>query len=360
MKDIFELQSEVSRKIAVALRGELSVIDSEKLGAGKPHHFEVFNLYIKGRYYWSLRTEEGFQRSLQHYQEAIARDSGYAPAYAGMADTYSLMGMYGMMAQADAVSRANAAATKAIELDGSLAEAHASLGYIQKNRFEWAAAEASFRRAIELKPGYAQAHHWYSIYLSQHGRFSEAIAESKLAISLDPLATSTNAQLGTVLLLARRYDEAITQYQRILQEDSTFASAHQIIGEAYSYKRDYHRALASFEMAVKAGALGREDHEQMADKGFALAMSGRGREAMEVLAELLARHRRNPKGVSANIATVYTALGSTELAFTFLSQALELRDSEIGYLKVDPRWDRLRSDQRFDSLLARVGFKAGS
>jgi tetratricopeptide (TPR) repeat protein len=246
---------------------------------------------------------------------------------------------------------------RAIELDDSLAEAHASLGYILKNRFEWEAAEKSLRRAIELKPGYAQAHHWYSIYLSQHGRFPEALEESKVAISLDPLAMSTNAQLGAVLLLARRYDEAIEQHERVLLMDPSFASAHQIIGEASAYKGDYVRALTSYEMASKVGALGREDHEQLADRGFALAMSGRRREAEQVAAELLQRYQRNPRGVAANIATIYVAIGETDLAFKWLSEGLVRQDPELGYLKVDPRWDRLRSDPRFAALLARVGFQ---
>jgi tetratricopeptide (TPR) repeat protein len=241
-------------------------------------------------------------------------------------------------------------------LDPTLAEAFASLGYVQKNRFEWAASEASLRKAISLKPGYAQAHHWFSILLSQHGRFTEAIEASKAAILHDPLSMSTHAQLGTVLLLARRYDESIQQYEKILEMDPTFASAHQIIGECHAYKGEYDRALTSYQQAARVAALGREDHEQLADRGFALARAGRPREAQRILAELMERHKRSPKGVSANIATVYVALGQIERAFTWLGRAVELRDPEIGYLKVDPRWDALRADRRFDDLLKQVGF----
>jgi len=173
---------------------------------------------------------------------------------------------------------------------------------------------------------------------------------------LDPFSISTNAQLGTVLLLARRYDDAIAQYENILQLDPTYATAHQVIGEAYSYKREYDRAIAAFQMAAKVGALGREDHEQQADLGYALAMAGRSGEATTVVNGLLDRQRRNPRGIAANIATIYAALRSTDLAFMWLDRAVELRDSEVGYLKVEPRWDVLRSDARFDRLLARVGF----
>lgn len=360
VKDIFQIQAEVSRKIAIALKGELTVVEAERLRPAGARDFEAFNLYLKGRYHWSLRSEDGFRRSLQYYQEAIGRDPRYALAHAGMADTYSLMGAYGMMLNSDAAARAMEAALKAVDLDPSLAEAHASLGYAQKNRFEWAAAETNLKRAIALKPGYAPAHHWYSIYLTQQGDFTGATSEIKTAISLDPFSISANTHLGTVLLLGRRYDDAIAQYQKTLAMDASFSTAHQSIGEAYAYKKDHDRAIASYQMAAKVGTVGREDHEQQADLGYALAMAGRRLEATKVLSVLLQRERQNPLGIAANIATVHAALGHRDLAFTWLAKAFERGDLEIGYLKVDPRWDSLRADSRFDKLLARIGFRRES
>jgi len=262
------------------------------------------------------------------------------------------------MPRDEAAARASEAASRAITLDPSLAEAHASLGYIQKNRFEWRSAEASLKRAIELKPSYAPAHHWYSILLAQHGRFSESLAEIKTAVALDPLSISANAQLGTALLLARRYDDAVMQYRKVLDMDPAYSAAHQVIGEAYCYKGEYDRALESYRHAASVAAVAREDNEQRADIGYALALSGRRADADAVLTELLRRDKTTPRSTAANIATLYVALGKLDLAFRWLTVAVERRDPEIGYLKVDPRWDRLRGDTRFAALLGQIGLDA--
>jgi TolB-like protein/tetratricopeptide (TPR) repeat protein len=355
VQDIFSIQSEVSRKIAIALKGELSASEAERLGVRHGQSFEAFNLYLKGRSYWNLRTEDGFNRSIQYFEDALKRDSNYAPAYAGLADTYTLLGAYGTLPRADAASHARAAAEKAVELDDSLAEAHASLGLIRKNAFEWDGAEASFKKALQLKPGYATGHHWYAAYLAQRGRFADAIAEIKTAVSLDPLSASANGEFAAILLLARRYDDAITQALRTLKMDPAYSLAYQDMAEAYAYQGKYDRALDEAYKAEKTGGLGLQDQELRADIAYILAKSGRRNEALKIANALIERTESQGDVVAANVATIYAALGETNLAFEWLKRALTVRDPGLGYLKVDPRWDPLRGDERFGALLASLG-----
>jgi TolB-like protein/Tfp pilus assembly protein PilF len=356
VKDIFRIQSEVSRKIAIALRGELSQTDAARLGPVRQADFEAFSLYLKGRYHWSLRTEDGFRRSLEHFEQALQHDPNYAPAHAGLADVYTLMGVYGMMPRTESVARARAAAERAIELDPALAEAHASLGYIQKNRFEWAAADASFKRALSLKPGYSSAHHWYGISLTQQGRFAEAITELKIAVSLDPLSIGPAAQLASTLLMARRYDEAIQQAEKVLQMDASFGRAHQTISEAHAYSGRYDQALAALQQAVQLMPPGGDDQDLQADFGYIYAKSGRQADALRVATLLIERFKGEQQPVAGAISTIYAALGQTGEAFNWLDVARKRNDLEMGYLKIDPRWDPLRADPRFASYLSSVGF----
>lgn len=357
LNDIFSLQTEVARKIAIALTGELSPADAARLTAGrKKGDFETFNLYLKGRYHWGLRTEEGFNRALRYFDEAVRRDPSFAPAYAGLADTYTLMGVYRTLPRAEAAARARDAAQKAIALDDTLAEAHASLGYVQKNAFEWEAAERSFTRAIELLPGYAPAHLWYAVLLTQHERFDQAVAEIKIAISQEPLSVSANSQYAVTLLLARRYDDAIMQARRVVQMESTSISAHQVIAEANAFQGRHEEALRELRIweELSRGASG--DHELQADLGFVHAMLGGREEAVKIARSLEARVQQYGEAASSAAACVYAALGEKDQAFRWLNEGFARRDSELGYLKVDPRWDSLRGDARFGKLLARAGF----
>ena len=270
----------------------------------------------------------------------------------------SLLGVYGILPRIETESRAYAAATKAIELDDSLAEAHASLGYIQKNQFQWQAAGASFKRAIALKPGYVAAHHWYASYLAQLGRFPEAITEIKTALSLDPLSTPVNAEFGAVLILARRYDEAIAQIQRTLQMDPSFSRAHLMMAEAHAYVGTYDLALDELTKALQEGTLGAEDQELVSVKGYVLARAGRRAEALTIVRDLAERYRRNHEAVAGGIVTIYAALGDKARAFEWLATAVESHDSEISYLKVDRRLDTLRSDPRFERILTQLGLSS--
>ena len=357
--DVLVLQGEVAKAVADGINLRLTSQTQGSLaksggGNAQTQDFNAFDLYLKGRYYWNMRTEDGLKRSIQYFQEAIDRAPRYALAYAGLADAYSLLGVYSMIPRADAAARANAAATKALEIDESLAEAHAALALFHLERFEWEAAEASFKRALELKPGYATAHHWYADYLAQRGRLPEAMTETNRALALDPLSSIINSELGAILNLARRYDEAIAQLEKTLLADPAFIVAHLNLAEAYLHKAAYDRALAELD---KAASLGAKDAQLWADRGYVFAVGGRRTEALRIAADLAQRYRRNEDAAAAGAAFVYIGLNDKDRAFEWLDRALKLHDPWVAYLKVDPKFDNLRTDRRFGSLLATLGLE---
>jgi eukaryotic-like serine/threonine-protein kinase len=352
--DIFAVQAEVARRIAVALKGELADPDVAALRAGTTRDFETVRLYAKGRYYASLRTEDGLHRSLELFQAALARDSSYAAAHAGLAEAYTSLGTYGFLPRAEAFARAASEGRRAVSIDESVAEAHAALGYVLKNQFEFPGAEASFKRAIELKPSWSTGHHWYSILLTQQGRFAEAITESRQAISLDPLAIAPNLQLAAALLMGRRYDDAVTQYQRALQIEPAIASAYRSMGLARTYQRQFDAAASLFEQAKRATPPGAEDQELKSALGYLHAKSGRRAEALGIARELAERFTSAGEEVAANVAAIHAGLGDRKQTFEWLRRAVVRRDPELGYMKVDPRWDELRGDDEFKALLAKL------
>ena len=354
--DIMAMKSDVANRIAVALRGELSQGDAERLGAGRQYDHQAFLLYLRGRHHWGLRNEESMNRAIQYFHDALGRDPGFAPAYAGLADAYAALGVYGSIPRDEAYTRAAAAAEKAVSLDDTLAEAHASLGLANKNRFQWQAAERSFKRAIELKPGYSTARLWYSVFLTQHGRFSEAIAEIKTAMSLDPLSVAPRLQFASLLMMARRFDDAVAQYDAAQSLDSTFATGYRHKAITMLHKRDYARAQALFEQARQLSPVGAEDQEMKADLGFLYAVSGRADEARAIAGDLIQRYERAGEGVAGSIAAIFAGLGARDEAIRWLERARDARDPEAGYLLVDPRWDSLRDDPRFRALLTSLGF----
>jgi TolB-like protein/Tfp pilus assembly protein PilF len=354
ISDIFSLQAEVARRIALALRGTLTPVDDARLSRARGHDYEAYRLYQEGRQAWALRTEESLQKSVQLHQAAIRRDPGYALAYTGLADAYTSLGTYGYVPREEAFARSAAAAEHAVALDDSLAEAHASLGYAHKNRFAWQAAETHFRRAIDLAPGLVHAHHWYSVYLTQQGRFAEAITEVKAALSLDPFSVGANFQLASALLMARRFEDAIAQYQSALQMDPSFAIGWRGITAAYTYLGLYDRASRAAAEAARRRSLGGEDLELKADLGYLQAVSGRRSEALAAVRELTRRYEDAGEPLAVVIASISAGLGDRDRAFMWLARAEQSRDPELGYIKVDPRWDTIRKDPRFTTLLARL------
>jgi eukaryotic-like serine/threonine-protein kinase len=357
LKDVFTMQAEVARKIAVALKGELTVREREQLGRTRPRDYRAYGAYWKGRYYWGLRTEDDLNRSVQFFTEALTLDPAFAPAYAGLADSYTALGTYGILPRREAFGRAAIAARRAVELDDSLAEGHAALGYALKNRFEWSAAEASFQHAIALKASWATAHHWYSILLTQRGRLPEAITEAKAAISLDPLAVGPNMQFAAALLMARRFDDAVKQYERALQIDPGQTNAYRSIAQVRTYQGEYEKANEAMERALRAVPAGTEDQELKAAQGYLYARMNRGDNARRIADELASRYKLAGEELAGSIASIYVALGSVDTAFEWLRRAVSTHDVEVGYLKVDPRWDPVRGDPRFEALLDQLDLR---
>jgi tetratricopeptide (TPR) repeat protein len=264
-----------------------------------------------------------------------------------------MLGFRGGFPSKDALSRAKAAALKAIELDDTLGEAHASLAFIaETHEWDWATAEREYKRALELNPGDARAHHWYAGYLMYVGRFEEGIAEAKRARDLDPLSLPVNNALAGRLLVAGRVDEALAQLQQTLEMDPHFAPAHQTLGWAYLNMGKNHEAIQEFQQALQLS--GTDDTDLMLDLGFAYATAGDKKEARRILAKLRTLHERGlvPSG---SIAILYGALGDLNEAFVWLEKAYKERDPQLTYLKAGRRFEPLRHDARFQQLVHRMG-----
>ena len=342
VSDLLLVQEDISRDIFENLRLKLSVEEQKQL--------EAFSLYLKGRNAWNKRTEDGLLQGVEYFQKAIDVDQAYAPAYAGLADCYNMLVVYGISQPKDAFPRAKEAATKALSIDGTLAEARTSLAFI-KHRWDWGRedAEREFQLAIKSKPTYAPAHQWHSSYLVAMGRFDEAIAEAKRAEELEPLSFISNSHLGWILYFAGRYDEAIAHCKRLLDVDPTFFPARRYMGLAYEQKGMYAEAIDQFQQGVKLSG----SPLMMSLLGHAYAASGKKTEAQRILAELGQQKQRYVSPYT--VATIYAGLGEKDQAFKWLEKAFEERDIWLMNLKVDPVLKNLRADQRFANLLQRIG-----
>jgi DNA-binding winged helix-turn-helix (wHTH) protein/TolB-like protein/Tfp pilus assembly protein PilF len=341
ISDILLVQEDISNDIFANLRLKLSLEEKKQLDA--------FSLYLKGRNYLNKRTADGLQLGIEYFQQAIDVDPEYAPAYAGLADCYNMLVVYGISKPQEAFPRAKEAALKALRIDDTLAEAHTSLAFV-KHRWDWerADAEKQFRLAIRYKPGYAPAHQWFSSYLVAVERFDEAIAEARRAQELEPLSFISNLHLGWILYLAGRYDEAIEHCNKLLDVDPNFFPAHRYLGLAYEQKGMYTEAISEFEKGVKLSG----SPLMVALLGHAYAASGNRGEARRVLAEL---EQQKQKYVSPyTVAAIYAGLGEKDQAFKWLEKAYSERDIWLMNLRVDPVFKSLRSDRRFADLLRRL------
>jgi serine/threonine protein kinase/predicted negative regulator of RcsB-dependent stress response len=351
--ELLATQREIAAEIVDNLRLKVS---RQETGLAK--HYtesnEAFQLYLKGRFYFNKRTEEGMHKSLEYFQQAIDKDPNFALAYTGMADTYDLLGAQdagGSMPPNEALPKAKAAAQKALEIDEKLAEPHVSLGHVkyQYDR-DWPAAEREFKRAIELNPNYPLAHHWYAIFLSAGGR-DDALAEIRRAQELDPLSLPINMWLGVILAQSGRLDEGIDQLRKTVEMDQNFVLAHNRLGALYEEKGTYDEALAQFRQVLK---LSEGKPLGIAALAHANALAGKREEAQKNLAELLQMSKERYVSPTS-IGLVYAALGDKDHAFAWLDEADKAHDALVIRLKVDPRFASLRRDPRFTDLVRRIG-----
>ncbi len=349
MSDLLAIQREIAREIVEKLKVKVS---GEEKGPAK--HYtesnEAYQLYLKGRFYWNKRTPEALKKSIEYFNQAIEKDPGFALAYAGLADSYVVPA--NRLPPREAMPKAKAAAMRALELDETLAEAHVSLGRVlAAYDWEWTSAEREYKRAIELNPRYATAHQWYGGYFDAMGRHNEAIAERKLAQELEPLSLIMNFELGLGFYNARDYDQAIEQFQKTLELDQNFPPAHALLPAVYEQKGMYAEAIAGYKKSL---TLKSEWAGPMAGLGHVYAVSGNKSEARRVLDELK-RVSGQEYVPATSIALIYAGLGEKDQAFAWLDKGYEQRAFQLQGIKVEPRWDSLRSDPRFQDLMRRVG-----
>ncbi len=350
VRDALAIQGDVARAVADEIRLKLTPEQRQRLAAVRRPDSEAFELYLNGRYYFN---QPGLPRAIEYFQRAIEKDPEYAQAYSGLSDSYTVQVFWGSVAPKPALERARAAAQKALALNSSLAEAYASLADCQLFSWDFSGAEHNFKRALELNPSYVNAHHWYSHYLVAMGRMDESLAETKRGILFDPLELSIQVHLGWHYYYARNYDQAIASIEQTLKSGPNRPRPlpHSILGTIYEQKGMYDEAIANFRDAIgQSGGF----PVYVAQLAHAQAASGNRAEALRIVEEL----KRLPKQKYVppeEIAAVYVALGQIETAFEWLEQAYQIRSASLINLKVDPRFDSLRSDRRFSDLARRIG-----
>jgi TolB-like protein/DNA-binding winged helix-turn-helix (wHTH) protein/Tfp pilus assembly protein PilF len=352
LRNILTVQKEVARSIAEQIRLELNPHEQRRLDQPQAVNGEAYESYLKGRFFWNKRTGEGLKKAIDYFSQAIQNDPNYAPAYAGLADSYALAGdwKYGVLAPREAYPKAKAAAKKAIALDSTLGEAHISFAFCLEG-FDWdfESAGREFTRGIELSPGYATGHEWYGWHLAALGHNGEAVAEVEKAENLDPLSLIIAADLAEELLVARRYDEAIKQSRKALYLDPFFANVHYVLGQASAQKHIYNEAIKELRIAVQ---LSPESTAFTANLAYAYAVSGMTDEAVKLLNDL---KNRSPGAFSsaAEVALIYVGLDQKDQAMAWLEKAYAERFSP--WVLMRPCFDSLRSDPRFQNLLRRIG-----
>jgi TolB-like protein/Tfp pilus assembly protein PilF len=354
-RDILALQSEIAREVASQIQILLTPEERERLGEVRRINPEAHELYLKARYFWNKRTEENVRKALAFFHQAIDRDPTYAEGYVGLGDCYNILGYYNALAPLEAYPKGKAAALKALELDRSLAEAHASLGVVHRDfDWDWPGADSEFQRAIELNPNSVEAHHWRGTLLSMLSRPTEAIEEKNHALAIDPLSVVVRTDLARVLYFARDYDAALEQFHASLDMDPTFGSAYLWLANAYQQKGHYGQALDALKKGLELFGHSPFARARTAH-GYALA--GDHARARAVLKDLqvFSGHQY----VSTyDLALIYLGLGDLDRAFRCLHTAFEQRSLWLGYLNVEPQLDALRGDPRFDELRQRVGLPA--
>jgi serine/threonine protein kinase/tetratricopeptide (TPR) repeat protein len=350
--DIFAIQDEISQEISGKLRLKLTRAEKKRLTKHQTDDLEAYRLYLKGRHHWNRWTEEGFYKSIECFQQAVEKDPVYALAYAGLADSYVLLGWNGCLPPKDAFPRAKAAATTALQLDPDLSEAHTSLAAVMwLHEWYWPGAEAEFKRSLALNPAYPTANHWYAEHVMVMGRQVEAIERMKKGQELEPLSPIKNVAVAWALYMGRRNDDAIEELRRTVELDPNFAITYWILGLV-------HRKMGHFELAIAEGqkgvALSGGSPLLRAALAQTFGTARRREEAIQILDDLtkLAKQKYVP---SYFFAGIHIGLGEDDRAIEYLEKSYEERSHWLIYLHLDPSMDGLRSNPRFQDVLRRIG-----
>lgn len=351
LEDIFALQEEIARSVVGALELRVGEDLDRRLADRPTESLDAYAAYLEGRHAWNRRTPDGMRRSLDLFEKALSMDSTFAEAWAGLADAYTLLGSYGMMSPGESFPKAHAAATRAIELDDGLAEAHTSLAATYRDYFwEWGRAEAEFLRALELDPNYATAHYWYAGLLTDLGRFEPALYHARRAEELDPLSLLADTYVGRAHYFQHRYETAIRELRAVLDRGPD-PTAFLYLGLAYSKAGEHGKAIATLQEAAKryeglsavSGLL-----------GYVCARGGREERARELMSGLEERHEAG-RASAVDIAAVHVGLGQTDQALEWLERAYREKNWQMAFLGAEPLFDPLRDDPRFVSLVERLG-----
>lgn len=352
IKDLLALESTAAHDIAAEIQGQLAAPNANSHSVNdRPVRPEAYEAYLKGRYFWNQRSEQGLKRSIEYYQDAIAKDPTFAAAYAGMAGSYSVLGSDDLPPEI-ARKKAREAASKALELDPNIAEGHAQMGLVAfYYEWNWKQAEQEFRRAIDLNPSYAPAHQWYSYYLRAMGRLQEALDQAKQAQQLDPLSLPIASTLAGRYRDLGQYDQAIAVVQKVMELNPDFGLAHEVLGSVYEREGNFKASVAEWQRAAE---LSQNNPSVLAALGHVYGLSGNTAEARKTAERLKPMSERHY--VAAwDVAVLYAGMRDSDSAFRWLEKAYRDRDSQMPFLKQDHRLAPLQSDPRFQNLLRRVG-----
>jgi tetratricopeptide (TPR) repeat protein len=354
LRDVVALENEVARSVAAEIQVQLTPGQRQRLAAAPTISRDAYESYLKGRYFWNKRNPEDLKKALGCFKQASEEQPDFARAFAGLADTYSLLGAAGfdVLSRSDAGQKAREAAKRALELDPGMAEAHASMGFVLYSYdWNWPAAEKEFKQAILLNPSYATAHEWYSEYLNDFGRKEESLSEAEAALALDPISVLAIQFVARAHYFARRFDQAMESSRKALELDPNFSIAHLRLGRSCAAKGMYAEAITEFQ---EFGRLSGDESLATASIGNALARSGDRTRALQSLDQLTALSAQ--KHVPAIcFAIVHIGLGNQRQAFIWLDKAYEEHSDFLLVLKVDPLFDPVRINPRFQEILQRVG-----
>jgi tetratricopeptide (TPR) repeat protein len=349
LTDIFAVESEIAKTIAETLQARLTGSEKSSIAKTPTVNPEAYELYLRGKFFAEKRTGADLRKSVGYYDQAIAKDPNYALAYVGLADSHLLLSAYGAISPKESIPPARAALKKALDLDDSLAQAHASSGLLATLELDLDRAIRELERGIQLNPNYATAHHWLALPLMAIGQFDRAIVEAKRAIELDPLSLICNSDLGWIYFNARRYDEAEAQARKTLEMDSRFAVAHYYLGEVFQFKGRLNDAIAEYQKAFDLN----NDPFSFAMLGQAYARQGKTDEARKVLARLSEEAKSRYVSPYA-LAVVLTALGEKAHALDELERGYDEGGFYISLITVDPRFDPLHGDPRFEAIVQKI------
>jgi TolB-like protein/tetratricopeptide (TPR) repeat protein/tRNA A-37 threonylcarbamoyl transferase component Bud32 len=348
-RDVFRVQDDIAQSIVSALKATLGNSQPTPGSQRMPRDLEAYDLYLKGRFFWTKRTSAGLQTAARYFEQAIARDTTYALAYAGLADSYAVLAAFGYLEPRQAYSRAKPAALKAIALDSALAEAHTSLGFAHLYYdLDTASAKREFDRALALDPRYATAHLFTAWYYLTVGRFEQAIREAEAARDLEPLSLIINTRVGTMQRYAERYADAEKQLRKTLELDANFSVAHDELARVLASRGDYKDASVSAQRAVDLGYV-----HGSGILGYSLALGGNRREAERIVHELIARSK-SEYVAPFDIGMIYEGLGEDSAAIAWLSHCKEVRDHEASHMRLDPLLKRLRRNPRFVAMTSAI------